>query len=119
MPPGSLSGQCLDTSHAGGDCSFGHDGEHSDASGCGSVRSTAELHGVTELDDSYPVSVFLSEQCDCAHCIGLLNRGLPVFLKRGVEADEPVDQLFCLLELLVCHLGEMREVEAEIIRAHE
>lgn len=80
--------------------------------------SAAKLHSVAEFHYSDLVSVFFTEQCDCAHCIGLFHCRVPLFHERIIGTDQFIDPLLHFFELLVGHFGEMREVETEIVRAY-
>ena len=81
------------------------------------MAASAQLDAVSELHDSDHIPVFLSEQGNCTHCLRLLHRGVSLLFESEVLADEGVDFFLHEADLLVGHLLEMREVEAEIVVA--
>ena len=78
------------------------------------MAAAAELDAVAELDHSHPVAVLLAEEGDCAHLLCLLHSGVAHLFKGEILADEGVDLVLYVADLLVGELLEVAEVEAEV-----
>ena len=65
------------------------------------------------------VAVLLAEECDSTELLCLLNRNVAVVGKLDVLADACVHDALYLLDLLVCHLLEVREVETDSLWCNE
>ena len=109
----------LDAAHAGGHGALGYDVEQADGAGGRRVRTAAELYAVAVADYTHDVAVFLAEQGHGAHGLGLFHGGVTLLHEREVGADELVHADFHVAQLLVGHLLEVGEVEAEVVRSHE
>ena len=81
------------------------------------MGAAAQFGRRTEVYDAYAVAVFLAEEGDGAHGVGLLHGGITLLAKREVAADQFIDPFLDRHGLLVGHLGEMAEVEAQVIGA--
>ena len=80
----------LDTAHAGGHGTLGHNLEQADGAGAAGMGATAKLYGVAESHHAYHVPVLFAEQGHGAHLAGLLHGGVALFDEREVRADELV-----------------------------
>src|SRR5207342_1902186 len=116
--PGFAGGDGLDASHARTDRALGEDREWSDLGRRADVRSPAELERVPgDLDDAHDVSVLLAEEHRRTEATRLVDRSLEDVDGSVLEdllIDDPLDAvpLFRRQRLLV------REVEAQLVRAH-
>ena len=108
-----LAGLCLDTADAGSYAALGDDLEHTDATCRLCVDTAAELAARAEAHYAHLVAVLLAEEGDSAELLSLLERSVAVLVEWQVLTDEVVDETLYLAQLLVSHLGEVREVETQ------
>ena len=116
---GGFGSYGLDPADACCNGAFGHDLEHADCAGRPGVGSAAEFDRVAEAYYTDDVSVFLSEQCHCAHCACFLDAGVAFFAERLIGTDEGVHAMLYLEEFLVGDFLEVGEVKAEVVRTYE
>lgn len=83
----ATSRHSLDTADSGCNRAFIDDADHTDVTGVGHVRTTAQLDRRTEFHNTYTIAVFLAEQSHGAHLAGLLNRHVAALVKRHSLAD--------------------------------
>ena len=108
----TLSGEGLYTAYAGCHTTFANDFEHSDTARATCVDATTELAAGSETHNAHRIAVFLAEQSHCTHGLSLFYGRIAVFVEWQILADEIVYKAFHLTKLFVCHLLEVREVEA-------
>ena len=77
------------------------------------MRTPTQLDGGAVFHDAHLVAIFFTEQCHCAHLLGLVDWHIPVFFQLIVGADLLAHQFFHLPKLFVGYLLEMGEVETQ------
>ena len=92
---------------------LGEDLEQTDPQRIVHMRSSAQLITVPETDGPHPIAVLLAEQSRNPFGERLAVILLAVLLQSVPRFDVPVHQFLHLPQLLVGHLGEMREVKTE------
>ena len=118
---GGVAGHGLDAAHARAYCRLARDFEEPDFAGGPHVDAPAQLHGVVLVkgDDAHELAVLFPEQGHCAQALGLGDGHVAALVQRNLLADALVHELLNLAQLLVAHLGEVREVEAQQLIVHQ
>ena len=103
----------LDAAHTSGDGAFAGDVHGADHAGGGDVGAAAKLDGGAVAHDAHFLAVLLAEEGHRAQGFGLGDGHVAMLVERHVLADATVDDLLHAADLLVGHLAEVGEVEAE------
>ena len=110
---GSVGRDGLNAAHTGGDRAFAGDIHGADHAGGGDVGAAAKLNGGAVAHDAHFLAVLLAEEGHRAQGFGLGDGHVATLVERQVLADATVDDLLHAADLLVGHLAEVGEVEAE------
>ena len=101
----------FDTAHTGSNRAFADNTDHTDLACSRNVGTSTEFNRVSELDNTYLITVFFTEQSNSTQFFCLFDRKIAVFRQRDVLTDFGIYQMFHFTKLLVSHLLEVREVE--------
>ena len=83
------------------------------------VYTATELNGVAKLDDADAIAILLTKEGDGTQFACLLDGDVAVFGQGDVGADLGVDDVLYAADLLVGHLLEVGEVEAQRVGGNE
>ena len=108
----------LDTANTGSNTALGNDLEEADLTCSLSVDTTTELARRAETNHAHLVAVLLTEEGDGTELLGLVEGHIAVLIQGDILTDHLIHHALYLTDLLVCHLLEVREVEAQGIRAY-
>ena len=106
----------LDTADTGSNTALGNDLEEADLTGSLSVDTTTELARRAETNHAHLVAILLTEEGDGTKFLGLVEGHITVLIQRNILTDHLIHHALYLTDLLVCHLLEVREVEAQGVR---
>ena len=111
-----LASDGLDTANTSCNTALTYDLEHADMACRFYMDTTTELYTVGKLNDTYLIAIFLTKQGDGSHLLGFFQWGVAMLLQWDVSANLSIYDAFYLAEFFICHLLEVREVEAQGLR---
>ena len=108
-----FTGDGFDAADTCGYAAFTDDAEETEFTGCADVCTTTELYAITELYNTYAVTIFFSEEGNRSHVFSFFDGHIAVILEGDVFADATIDDAFDLAQFLGCYFLEVREVETK------
>ena len=80
------------------------------------MNTTTELTRRSETNDTYLITVFLTEESDSTQFLCLVERNVTMLIELDVLTNHIVDHTLYLAQLLVADFLKVREVETQGVR---